>query len=42
MPGGKLTGGVVSILQSGGGGGGELDEIHGVGKRWLLEAEAWK
>ena len=36
-----MTGGVDGMLLSGGGAGGELLEIHGVGKRWLLEAEAW-
>ena len=33
IPGGKLTGGVVGVLLSGGGGCGELLETHGVGTR---------
>ena len=36
-PGGRLTVGFASILSSGGGGGCELDETHGVGSRRLLQ-----
>ena len=36
-PGGKLTGGVVGALSSGGGGGWELHEIQGVRSRCPLE-----
>ena len=35
------AGGVVGTLSSGGGGGWELHELHGVGRRWLLEPMPW-
>ena len=38
-PGGKLAGGVVGTLLSEGGGGGDLLEIQGASKRWLLDMD---